>query len=73
VLGHARKTGTPHLNGNFVITHAGVLCTPLGNLFDVTHRYEVPFWVSLACLVVSVFIVLASSRIVKAQKQIERN
>ena len=27
----------------------------------------------LACLVVSVFIVLASSRIVKAQKEIERN
>jgi hypothetical protein len=37
------------------------------------HNYAAPFWMSLACLVVSVFIVLASSRIVKAQKQIERN
>jgi MFS family permease len=44
-----------------------------GFLFDVSHSYVIPFWVSLACLVVSVFIVLASSRIVKAQKQIERN
>ncbi|HSE90236.1 MAG TPA: MFS transporter [Candidatus Binatia bacterium] len=44
-----------------------------GFLFDVTHSYVVPFWLSLACLVVSVFIVLASSQIVKAQRQIERN
>jgi MFS family permease len=43
-----------------------------GFLFDITHSYAVPFWVSLACLIISVFIVLASSRIVKAQK-IERN
>ena len=43
-----------------------------GFLFDITHSYAVPFGVSLACLVVSVFIVLASSRIVKAQKQTER-
>ncbi len=40
-----------------------------GFLFDVTHNYRVPFWVSLACLVISVFIVLASSRIVQAQKE----
>ncbi len=44
-----------------------------GFLFDVTHSYVVPFGVSLACLVVSVFIVLASSRVVKARKQTERN
>ena len=44
-----------------------------GFLFDVTDSYVVPFLVSLACLVVSVFIVLASSRIVTAQKEIERN
>ena len=43
-----------------------------GFLFDVTHSYRVPFWVSLACLVISVFIVLASSRIVQAQKATER-
>jgi MFS family permease len=38
-----------------------------GFLFDITQSYSVPFWVSLACLVVSVFIVLASRRIVEAQ------
>jgi MFS family permease len=43
-----------------------------GFLFDVTYSYRVPFWVSLACLVISVFIVLASSRIVQAQKPPER-
>jgi predicted MFS family arabinose efflux permease len=40
-----------------------------GFLFDVTGSYRVPFWASLACLAVSVFIVLASSRIVAAQKR----
>jgi MFS family permease len=44
-----------------------------GFLFDITHSYAVAFWASLACLVISVFIVLASSRVVKAQKGIERN
>jgi MFS family permease len=39
-----------------------------GFLFDRTHSYLIPFWVSLSCLVVSVFIVLASRRIVKAQE-----
>ncbi len=42
-----------------------------GFLFDITHSYAVSFWASLACLVISVFIVLASTRIVKAQKGIE--
>jgi MFS family permease len=42
-----------------------------GYLFDITHSYAIPFWVSLACLVVSVFIVWASGRAVKAQS--ERN
>jgi len=42
-----------------------------GFLFDITHSYAVSFWASLACLVISVFIVLAGSRIVKAQKGIE--
>jgi MFS family permease len=40
-----------------------------GFLFDVTGSYRVPFWASLACLMISVFIVLASSRIVAAQKR----
>ena len=44
-----------------------------GFLFDITHSYAVSFWASLACLVISVFIVLAGSRIVKAQTGIERN
>ena len=42
-----------------------------GFLFDITHSYAVSFWASLACLVISVFIVLAGSRIVKSQKGIE--
>ena len=44
-----------------------------GFLFDITHSYAVSFWASLACLVISVFIVLAGSRVVKAQTGIERN
>jgi MFS family permease len=38
-----------------------------GFLFDRTHSYAIPFWVSLACLIVSVFIVWASARVVKSQ------
>jgi MFS family permease len=44
-----------------------------GFLFDVTHSYAVPFWISLGCLVVSVFIVLASSRVVQVQKDLAGN
>jgi MFS family permease len=40
-----------------------------GFLFDVTGSYAVPFWASLACLLISVFIVLASKRVVMSQKQ----
>jgi MFS family permease len=43
-----------------------------GFLFDVMGNYTVPFWASLACLIISVFIVLVSSRVVEAYKQIER-
>ena len=43
-----------------------------GFLFDVTDSYTVPFWVSLACLIISVFIVLASSRVVMAQNHLAR-
>jgi len=35
-----------------------------GFLFDITHSYSILFWVSLACLIVSVFIVWASGRVV---------
>lgn len=44
-----------------------------GFLFDVTKSYAVPFWVSLACLVVSVFIVWASARVVALQTATERD
>ncbi len=43
-----------------------------GFLFDITRSYAVSFWASLACLAISVFIVLASSRVVEAQKGGER-
>lgn len=43
-----------------------------GFLFDVTHSYAVSFWVSLACLIVSVFIVWASARSVQSQTHSER-
>ncbi len=39
-----------------------------GFVFDKTHSYLVPFWISFACLVISVFIVLASRHIVRAQE-----
>jgi MFS family permease len=42
-----------------------------GFLFDRTLSYVIPFWVSLACLIISVFIVLASRRIVKAQELVK--
>ena len=37
-------------------------------LVDLNHNYTIAFWVSLACLIISVFIVLASAKVVKAQK-----
>lgn len=40
-----------------------------GFLFDLTRSYTVPFWVSLACLIGSVFIVWASRRAVQATGQ----
>jgi MFS family permease len=43
-----------------------------GYLFDISQSYVVPFWVSLACLIISVFIVWASGRVVQAQSQSER-
>lgn len=67
---HGKHFGAIFGYFTFSIGLGGAIGAWLGGfLFDVTHSYVVPFWVSLACLVVSVFIVLASSRIVKAQKQ----
>ena len=44
-----------------------------GFLFDMTQSYVLPFWISLACLIISVFIVWASGRVVQAQSGNERN
>lgn len=44
-----------------------------GFLFDVTGSYSVPFWVSLACLIISVFIVWASGRAVQAKTETRGN
>jgi predicted MFS family arabinose efflux permease len=38
-----------------------------GFLFDLTGSYTVPFWSSLACLLGSMLIVLASRRVIMAQ------
>jgi MFS family permease len=43
-----------------------------GFLFDMTHSYTIPFWVSLACLIISIFIVWASARAVSSQTATER-
>ena len=71
---HGKHFGAIFGYFTFSIGLGGALGAWLGGfLFDVTRSYIVPFWVSLACLVISVFIVLASSRIVKAQQTTERS
>jgi len=71
---HGKHFGAIFGYFTFSIGLGGALGAWLGGfLFDVTRSYAVSFWLSLACLVVSVFIVLAGSRIVKAQKTIGRN
>jgi MFS family permease len=71
---HGKHFGAIFGYFTFSIGLGGAIGAWLGGfLFDVTHSYAVAFWVSLACLIVSVFIVLASSRIVKAQKDIGRS
>lgn len=42
-----------------------------GFLYDRTQSYVIAFLVSLSCLIVSIFIVFASSRVVKAQKSMK--
>jgi len=71
---HGKHFGAIFGYFTFSIGLGGAMGAWLGGfLFDLTHSYAVSFWVSLACLVGSVFIVLASSRIVKAQKNRGRN
>jgi predicted MFS family arabinose efflux permease len=70
---HGKHFGAIFGYFTFSIGVGGALGAWLGGfLFDLTHSYVVPFWVSLACLVVSMLIVLASSRTVRAQQNIER-
>ena len=71
---HGKHFGAIFGYFTFSIGLGGAIGAWLGGfLFDVTHSYVVPFWISLGCLVVSIFIVLASSRIVQAQKDIAGN
>jgi len=71
---HGRHFGAIFGFFTFSIGIGGAVGAWLGGfLFDLTQSYVVPFWVSLACLALSVFIVLASSKVVAAQKDGERN
>ena len=64
---HGKHFGAIFGYFTFSIGLGGAIGAWLGGfLFDVTHSYATPFWVSLACLIVSVFIVWASSRVVKS-------
>lgn len=71
---HGKHFGAIFGYFTFSIGLGGAIGAWLGGfLFDVTHSYTLPFWVSLACLIVSVFIVWASGRVVRAQSEVERN
>jgi MFS family permease len=67
---HGRHFGAIFGFFTFSIGLGGAIGAWLGGfLFDVTGSYAVPFWFSLACLIISVFIILASRRVVVAQNQ----
>src|SRR5262245_7543609 len=69
---HGKHFGAIFGYFTFSIGLGGAIGAWLGGfLFDLTQSYVVPFWVSLACLIASVFIVLASARIVSAQKKLK--
>jgi MFS family permease len=69
---HGKHFGAIFGYFTFSIGLGGALGAWLGGfLFDLTHSYVMPFWLSLACLFVSMFIVLSSSRIIKAQQTSE--
>ncbi len=70
---HGRHFGAIFGYFTFSIGLGGAIGAWLGGfLFDITHSYAIPFWVSLACLIGSVFIVWASGRVVKNQQAMER-
>ena len=67
---HGKHFGAIFGYFTFSIGLGGAIGAWLGGfLFDVTHSYAVSFWVSLACLIVSVFIVWASARTVQSQTE----
>lgn len=71
---HGKHFGAIFGYFTFSIGLGGALGAWLGGfLFDLTHSYVIPFWVSLGCLIVSIFIVFSSSRIIKAQQTSERS
>jgi predicted MFS family arabinose efflux permease len=73
-LFHGKHFGAIFGYFTFSIGLGGAVGAWLGGfLFDVTQSYALPFWVSLACLIISVFIVWASGRVVQAQSGNERN
>ncbi|MGZ8533260.1 MAG: MFS transporter, partial [Candidatus Binatia bacterium] len=70
---HGRHFGAIFGYFTFSIGLGGAIGAWLGGfLFDLTHSYSMPFWVSLACLIVSVFVVWASGRVVNNQHAMER-
>ena len=67
---HGRHFGAIFGYFTFSIGLGGALGAWLGGfLFDLTHSYTIPFWVSLACLVISVFFVWASGRSINMQSE----
>jgi MFS family permease len=66
---HGKHFGAIFGYFTFSIGLGGAIGAWLGGfLFDLNHSYKIAFWVSLACLIISVFIVLASAKVIKAQK-----
>jgi MFS family permease len=69
---HGKHFGAIFGYFTFSIGLGGAIGAWLGGfLFDMTHSYAVAFWVSLACLIASVFIVWAAGKAVNAHA--ERN
>ena len=65
---HGKHFGAIFGYFTFSIGLGGAIGAWLGGfLFDISHSYTIPFWVSLACLIVSVFIVWAAGKTAKAR------
>jgi MFS family permease len=69
---HGKHFGAIFGYFTFSIGLGGAMGAWLGGfLFDRTHSYVVPFWVSFCCLIVSVFIVLASRHVVRSHESVK--